>query len=166
MAVRESSMAHWKSPSGRVEMSGIGGNGGSQRAGYVRLRARVAKGIGREPASGATWRGRCELSLRVALRELPGCVAPVTSLLVERPYGVSAERRCKVALVPLSDEKASDIGVSLWPSRSEGVSQRLRVVAPVRSLPCIARQMITFITSFELEMHPNVSKNSMWYSNT
>ncbi|KAF3591310.1 hypothetical protein DY000_02023802 [Brassica cretica] len=86
--------------------------------------------------------------------------------VLERPYGVAAERRCKVALVPPSDENASDIGVSLWPSRSEGVSQRLRVVAPVRSLPCIARPMITFITSFELQMHSNVSKNSMSYSNT
>ncbi|KAF2565899.1 hypothetical protein F2Q68_00027506 [Brassica cretica] len=43
---------------------------------------------------------------------------------------------------------------------------RLHGVAPVRSLPCTARPMITFITSFELQMHPNVSKNSMWYSNT
>ncbi|KAF3523899.1 hypothetical protein F2Q69_00049913 [Brassica cretica] len=74
--------------------------------------------------------------------------------------------RCKVALVPLSDENASDIGVLLWPCRSEGVSQRLHSAAPVRSLSCTARPMITFITSFELQMHPNVFKNSMWYSNT
>ncbi|KAF2543220.1 hypothetical protein F2Q68_00029898 [Brassica cretica] len=80
---------------------------------------------------------------------------------MERPYGVAGERRCKVALVPPSDENASDIGVSLWPSRSEGVSHRLHGIAPVRSLSCTARPMITFITSFELQMHPNVSKNSM-----
>ncbi|KAF3552629.1 hypothetical protein DY000_02007637 [Brassica cretica] len=85
---------------------------------------------------------------------------------LKRPYGVAAERRCKITLVPPSDEKASDIGVSLWPSRSEGVSQRLRAVSPVRSLPCTARPMITFITSFELQMYPNVSNNSMWYSIT
>ncbi|KAF2569342.1 hypothetical protein F2Q68_00025652 [Brassica cretica] len=120
---------------------------------------------------------------RSRLRERPGGVAArrrsgslfVSYLAVslrsrrsqlERPYGVAAERRCKVALVPPSDENASDIRVSLWPSRSKGVSQRLRAVAPVRSLSCTARPMITFITSFELQMHPNVSKNSMWYSNT
>ncbi|KAF2592700.1 hypothetical protein F2Q70_00044093 [Brassica cretica] len=85
---------------------------------------------------------------------------------LERPYGVAPERRCKVALVPPSDGDASDIGVLLWPSRSKRVSQRLHSFAPVRSLPCTARPMITFITSFELQMHPNVSKNSMWYSNT
>ncbi|KAF3551323.1 hypothetical protein DY000_02000135 [Brassica cretica] len=39
---------------------------------------------------------------------------------------------------------------------------RLHGVAPVRSLPCTAHPMITFITSFELQMHPNVSKNFMW----
>ncbi|KAF3561989.1 hypothetical protein DY000_02012169 [Brassica cretica] len=82
------------------------------------------------------------MSLRVALRERPRCIAPVTSLRVAGD--------------------ASDIGVSLWPSRSERVSQGFHVVAPVRSLPCTARPMITFITSFELQMHPNVSKNSMW----
>ncbi|KAL0753051.1 hypothetical protein Bca101_090719 [Brassica carinata] len=64
------------------------------------------------------------------------------------------------------DGDASDLAVSLRSSRSEGVSQRLHGVAPVRSLPCTARPMITFIISFELQMHPNVSKNSMWYSNT
>nr|VDD00039.1 unnamed protein product [Brassica oleracea] len=120
---------------------------------------------------------------RSRLRERPGGVAArrrsgslfasylVVSLRsrhsqLERPYGVAAERRCKVALVPPSDENASDIGVSLWPSHSEGVSQRLHGVALVRSFPCTARPMINFITSFELQMHPNVSKNSMWYSNT
>ncbi|KAF3558329.1 hypothetical protein F2Q69_00016253 [Brassica cretica] len=65
-----------------------------------------------------------------------------------------------------SDENASDIGVSLWPSRSEGESQRLHGVASVRSLTCTARPMITFITSFELQMHPNVSKNFMWLTFT
>ncbi|KAF2592912.1 hypothetical protein F2Q70_00043523 [Brassica cretica] len=84
------------------------------------------------------------------------------TFFLERPYGVAAERRCKVALVPPSDGNASDIGMSLWPSRSERVSQRLHGVTPVRSLPCTARPMITFITFFELQMHPNVSKNSMW----
>ncbi|KAF2596103.1 hypothetical protein F2Q68_00012442 [Brassica cretica] len=64
------------------------------------------------------------------------------------------------------DGDASDLAVSLLSRRSERVSQRLHGVAPVRSLPCTARPMITFITSFELQMHPNVSKNSMWYSNT
>ncbi|KAF2582430.1 hypothetical protein F2Q68_00004547 [Brassica cretica] len=42
-----------------------------------------------------------------------------------------------------------------------GRAQRVHGVAPVGSLPCTARPMITFITSFELQMHPNVSKNSM-----
>ncbi|KAF3508934.1 hypothetical protein F2Q69_00019582 [Brassica cretica] len=64
------------------------------------------------------------------------------------------------------DGDASDLAVSLRLSRSKRVSQRLHSVAPVRSLSCTARPMITFFTSFELQMHPNVSKNSTWYSNT
>ncbi|KAF3578838.1 hypothetical protein DY000_02032154 [Brassica cretica] len=47
-----------------------------------------------------------------------------------------------------------------------GRSERLDGVAPDWSLPCAARPMITLNTSFELQMHPNVSKNSIWYSNT
>ncbi|KAF2599487.1 hypothetical protein F2Q68_00011696 [Brassica cretica] len=43
----------------------------------------------------------------------------------------SPRRSGKVALVPPDAENASDIGVSLWPSRSEVVSQRLHGVAPV-----------------------------------
>ncbi|KAF2575423.1 hypothetical protein F2Q70_00001029 [Brassica cretica] len=46
------------------------------------------------------------------------------------------------------------------------VSQRLHGVAPVRSLWCAARPLIALNTSFELQMRPNVSRNSMWYSNT
>ncbi|KAF3524474.1 hypothetical protein F2Q69_00050616 [Brassica cretica] len=46
------------------------------------------------------------------------------------------------------------------------VSPRLHGVAPVRSLWCGARPLIVLNTSFELQMHPNASKNSMWYSNT
>ncbi|KAF3553958.1 hypothetical protein F2Q69_00012172 [Brassica cretica] len=121
----------------------------------------------------------------------PPVVAPGgRSRLRERPGGVAARRRslratslchsghvapgrssqatslCRSGHVAPGDGDASDIGVSLCPSRSERVSQRLHGVAPVRSLPCTARPMITFIISFELQMHPNVSKNSMWYSNT
>ena len=33
MAVRASTTTRWKSPSGRVDMSGIGGNGGSAASG-------------------------------------------------------------------------------------------------------------------------------------
>ena len=33
MAVRASTTMHWKSPSGRVDMSGIGGKGGSASSG-------------------------------------------------------------------------------------------------------------------------------------
>ncbi|KAF2593246.1 hypothetical protein F2Q70_00042602 [Brassica cretica] len=47
-----------------------------------------------------------------------------------------------------------------------GRAERVYGVAPVGSLPCTARPMITLITSFELHTHPNVPKNSMWYSNT
>ncbi|KAF2593021.1 hypothetical protein F2Q70_00045568 [Brassica cretica] len=76
------------------------------------------------------------------LRERPGCVAPKTTLpghlLASDLREVAPKRRWRV---------------SSW--RRSG-----------RSLPCIARPMITLITSFELQMHPNVSKNSMWYSNT
>ncbi|KAF2568477.1 hypothetical protein F2Q70_00028628 [Brassica cretica] len=46
------------------------------------------------------------------------------------------------------------------------VSQRLHGIALVRSLWCAARPLIALNISFELQMHPNVSKNSMWYSNT
>ncbi|KAF3529450.1 hypothetical protein DY000_02043770 [Brassica cretica] len=46
------------------------------------------------------------------------------------------------------------------------VPQRLHGVAPVRSLWCAVRPLIALNTSFELQMYPNVSKNSMWYSNT
>ncbi|KAF3533141.1 hypothetical protein DY000_02040030 [Brassica cretica] len=94
----------------------------------------------------------------------PPVVAPGDrSRLRERPGGVAARRRS-------GSPFASDLAVSLrsrrsgslWPSRSERVSQRLHGVAPVRSLPRTARPMITFITSFELQMRPNVSKNFMW----
>ena len=34
MAVRASTTTRWKSPSSRVDMSGIGGNGGSVGSGY------------------------------------------------------------------------------------------------------------------------------------
>ncbi|KAF3609355.1 hypothetical protein DY000_02046817 [Brassica cretica] len=44
------------------------------------------------------------------------------------------------------------------------VSQRLHGVAPVRLLWCAARPLITLNTSFELQMHPNASRNSMWCS--
>ncbi|KAF2597920.1 hypothetical protein F2Q68_00008951 [Brassica cretica] len=118
-----------------------------------RLRERPA-GVAARRRSGSLFASYLAVSLRSRRSQL------------KRPYGVAAERHCKVALVPPSDENASDIGVSLWPSCSEGVSQRLRAVTPVRSLPCTASPMITFITSFELQMHPNVSKNFMWYSNT
>ncbi|KAF3609758.1 hypothetical protein DY000_02047455 [Brassica cretica] len=109
---------------------------------------------------------------RSRLRERPGGVAArhrsgsLSCLRAMKTRATSPRRSGKVAFVPPSDENASDIGVSLWPSRSEGVSQRLHGVAPVRSLPCTAHPMITFITSFELQMHQIVSKNSMWYSNT
>ncbi|KAF3584054.1 hypothetical protein F2Q69_00028057 [Brassica cretica] len=54
------------------------------------------------------------------------------------------------------------------------VSQRLHVVAPGsrsrQSLQAVAPgsalPKITLITSLELQMYPNVSRNSMWYSNT
>ncbi|KAF3600707.1 hypothetical protein F2Q69_00037698 [Brassica cretica] len=46
------------------------------------------------------------------------------------------------------------------------VSQRLHGVTPMRSLWCAARPLIALNTSLELQMHPNASKNSMWYSNT
>ncbi|KAF3517840.1 hypothetical protein DY000_02063175 [Brassica cretica] len=68
---------------------------------------------------------------------------------------------CRSGHVAPGDGDASDLAVSLRPSRFERVSQRLHGVAPVRSLPCTARPMTTFITSFELQMHPNVFKNSM-----
>uniref|UniRef100_A0A0D3E7F9 Uncharacterized protein n=1 Tax=Brassica oleracea var. oleracea TaxID=109376 RepID=A0A0D3E7F9_BRAOL len=47
-----------------------------------------------------------------------------------------------------------------------GRAHRVHGVAPVGSLPCTARPMITLITSFERQTYPNVPKNSMWYSNT
>ncbi|KAL0760620.1 hypothetical protein Bca101_076770 [Brassica carinata] len=75
------------------------------------------------------------------------------SRLRERPGGVAARRR--------SGSLSRSGQVAL-----KGLSQRLHGVTPVSSLPCTALPMITFITSFELQMHPNVSKNSMWYSNT
>ncbi|KAF2567754.1 hypothetical protein F2Q68_00024592 [Brassica cretica] len=121
--------------------------------GRSRLRERPG-GVAARRRSGSLFASDLAVSLRSRRSQL------------ERPYGVAPERRCKVALVPPSDGDASDIGVSLWPSRSERVSQRLHGVAPVRSLSCTARPMITFITSFGLQMHPNVSKNSMWYFNT
>ncbi|KAF3508845.1 hypothetical protein F2Q69_00007616 [Brassica cretica] len=111
----------------------------------------------REPPVGVAARRRSG-SLRVALRERPRCVAPVTSLRValrERP-------RC---VAPVTSLRAMETRATLG-CRSERLSQRLHGVAPVRSLLCTARPMITFITSFELQMLPNVSKNSMWYSNT
>ncbi|KAF3542255.1 hypothetical protein DY000_02007349 [Brassica cretica] len=77
----------------------------------------------------------------------------------------ATSRRCS-GQVARGDGDASDLTASLRSSRSERVSQRLHGVAPVRSLPCTARPMITFFTSFELQMYPNVSNNSMWYSNT
>ncbi|KAF3537660.1 hypothetical protein F2Q69_00025091 [Brassica cretica] len=77
---------------------------------------------------------------------------------MERPYGVALAKS-------LSCLRAMETRATSG-CRSERVSQRLHGVAPVRSLPCTARPMITFITSFELQMHPNVSKNSMWYSST
>ncbi|KAF3601393.1 hypothetical protein F2Q69_00035423 [Brassica cretica] len=73
---------------------------------------------------------------------------------------------CRSSHVAPGDGDASDLAVSLRSSHSERVSQRLHGVAPVRSLPCTARPMITLITSFELQMHPNVSKNSMWRAAT
>ncbi|KAG5406843.1 hypothetical protein IGI04_012962 [Brassica rapa subsp. trilocularis] len=42
-----------------------------------------------------------------------------------------------------------------------GKAQRLHRVAAVRSLRWVARPLITLNTSFELQMHPNVSNNSM-----
>ncbi|KAF2610624.1 hypothetical protein F2Q70_00013015 [Brassica cretica] len=42
-----------------------------------------------------------------------------------------------------------------------GRAQRVHGVAPVGSLPCTTRPMITLITSFELQTHP-IPKNSMW----
>ncbi|KAF3498952.1 hypothetical protein DY000_02053287 [Brassica cretica] len=108
--------------------------------GRSRLRERPG-GVAARRRSGSLFTSNLAVSLRSRRSQL------------ERPYGV--------ALVPPSDGDASGIGVSLWPSRSKRVSQRLHGVTPVRSLPCTARPMITFITSFELQMHPNVSKNYM-----
>ncbi|KAF2532744.1 hypothetical protein F2Q70_00032418 [Brassica cretica] len=97
----------------------------------------------------------------------PRVVAPThRSGFRERLGVVALGGRSGSIFVSPRDKNANDRGMSLWPSRSEGVSQRLHGVAPVRSLSCTARPMITFITYFELQMHPNVSKNSMWYSNT
>ncbi|KAF2587925.1 hypothetical protein F2Q70_00038600 [Brassica cretica] len=42
------------------------------------------------------------------------------------------------------------------------VPQRLHGVAPVRSFWCAARPLIALNTSFELQMHPNASKNSIY----
>ncbi|KAF3487266.1 hypothetical protein F2Q69_00053530 [Brassica cretica] len=125
---------------------------GAQRPPVVALRGRSRLrerpgGVAARRRSGSLFASDLTVSLRSRRSQL------------ERPYG-------QVALVPPSDGDASDIGVSLWPSHSERVSQRLHGVAPVRSLPCTARPMIIFITSFELQMNPNVSMNAMWYSNT
>ncbi|KAF2535339.1 hypothetical protein F2Q68_00020343 [Brassica cretica] len=57
-------------------------------------------------------------------------------------------------------------GLALVRSLRSVNGERVHGVAPVGSLQCTARLMITLITSFELQTHPNVPKNSMWYSNT
>ncbi|WZZ89448.1 hypothetical protein YC2023_118027 [Brassica napus] len=104
-----------------------------------------------------------------SLREVaPGYGSDLEGSLRDVALGRSsrATSLCRSGHVAPGDGDASDLAVSLRSSRSERVSQRLHGVAPVRSLPCTASPMITFITSFELQMHPNVSKNSMWYSNT
>ncbi|KAF3527196.1 hypothetical protein DY000_02037713 [Brassica cretica] len=66
-------------------------------------------------ASGATWRGRCETSLWVALRERPRLVAPVTSLRVMETRATSL---CRSGHVASGDGDTSDFAVSLRPRRS------------------------------------------------
>ncbi|KAF2568909.1 hypothetical protein F2Q68_00026372 [Brassica cretica] len=117
-------------------------------------------------------RGRSEGSLQDARlwclrtrgRERPWCVAPTSrSGLRERPQWVALRGRSGLRFVSSRHGNASDLGASLWQVALRG---RLHGVAPVRSLWCAARPLIALNTSFELQMHPNASKNSMWYSNT
>ncbi|KAF3592511.1 hypothetical protein DY000_02025478 [Brassica cretica] len=124
--------------------------------------------------SGATSVGRSERSFRASFcvvspwkRERPRSVALASrSGLRERPQWVALRGRSERSL------RASFCVVSPWkrerPRRvAPGcVSQRLHGVAPVRSLWCAAHPLIVLNTSFELQMHPNASKNFMWYSNT
>ncbi|KAF3562761.1 hypothetical protein DY000_02013800 [Brassica cretica] len=78
----------------------------------------------------------------------------------ERPQGLALVR----SLRSVNGERPR--GLTLVRSLRSVNGERVHGVAPVGSLPCTARPMITLITSFELQMHPNVPKNSMWYSNT
>ncbi|KAF3487755.1 hypothetical protein F2Q69_00054589 [Brassica cretica] len=77
----------------------------------------------------------------------------------------------KVAMGGVShDRNASDLSMSLWPGRSGMCVIATSCSRSGKSLqevaPGSARPKITLITSLELQMHPNVSRNSMWYSNT
>ncbi|KAF3586690.1 hypothetical protein F2Q69_00027885 [Brassica cretica] len=69
-----------------------------------------------------------------------------------------------LASIDRRNNKSTDIHRQTSVDNHSG--QRLHGVAPVRSLWCAARPLIALNTSFELQMHPNASKNSMWYSNT
>ncbi|KAG5385127.1 hypothetical protein IGI04_036597 [Brassica rapa subsp. trilocularis] len=87
----------------------------------------------------------------------PRQVAPARrSGLRERPRWVAARGRSESDFVFPRTKMASDFSLSLC-----DLMPSLREVAPGS-----ARPKTTLITSFELQMHPNVSRNSMWYSNT
>ena len=93
----------------------------------------------------------------------PRVVAPARrSGFRERPKGVALAP----VLSSVSSKERATLGCRSNEVALRGKAQRLYGIAPVRSLQYAARPMITLNTSFELQMHPNVSKNSMWYSNT
>ncbi|KAG5383267.1 hypothetical protein IGI04_034737 [Brassica rapa subsp. trilocularis] len=103
-------------------------------------------------------RGRCERSLRERFRVSENQngerLLPVALVRSLQASGATSARRSGRSLRVALDESLRDVVHSdLMPS--------LREVAPGS-----ARPKTTLITSFELQMHPNVSRNSMWYSNT
>ncbi|KAF3527999.1 hypothetical protein DY000_02038936 [Brassica cretica] len=76
-------------------------------------------------------RGRSRLRERLVGVTARGRSLSLMCLRAMKTRATYPRRSSKVALVPPDAENASDIGVPLWPSRSEGVSQRLHGVAPV-----------------------------------
>ncbi|KAF3523054.1 hypothetical protein F2Q69_00048251 [Brassica cretica] len=97
-------------------------------------------------------------------RERPWYVAPTSlSGLRERAQWVALRGRSGLHFVSSRHGNASDIGASLWQVALRG---RLHGVASVRSLWCAARPLIALNTSFEFQMYPNASKNSMSISYT
>ncbi|KAF3579290.1 hypothetical protein DY000_02032519 [Brassica cretica] len=73
----------------------------------------------------------------------------------------------QVALGGVSrDKNASDLSTSLCQGRSGMCATATSRRRSGEVVWCAVRPLIALNTSFELQMYPNVSKNSMWYSNT